>query len=168
MHSEPGMVRFSPTLGQLLAITLLLFAGSSHAQKGFEAQGFQAADYYGSPHETQMKSFLKGAQARPLDNGLLLLIEALLKTFRETGEHELTVRAPECFYDRTNRTASSAGPMHAETADGKFSIEGEGFLWRQTNSSLFISNRVHTIVQSAALDPSAAKQDSKGPDSESG
>ena len=167
MHSEPGMVRFSPTLGQLLAITLLLFAGSSHAQKGFEAQGFQAADYYGSPHETQMKSFLKGAQARPLDNGLLLLIDALLKTFRETGEHELTVRAPECFYDRTNRAANSAGPMHAETADGKFSIEGEGFLWWQTNSSLFISNRVHTVVQSELLTSPADRQSATKPESAS-
>jgi lipopolysaccharide export system protein LptA len=167
MNSEPGPVRFSRTLGQLLAITVLFLAGSSRAQKGFEAQGFQAADYYGPPHETQMKSFLQGAQARPLDNGLLLLIEALLKTFRETGEHELTVRAPECFYDRTNRTASSAGPMHAETADGKFSIEGEGFLWWQTNSSLFISNRVHTVVQSELLSSPADRQASNKPESAS-
>src|SRR5215468_7013847 len=167
MHSEPGTVRFSRTLGQLLVIVLVFLAGSSRAQKGFEAQGFQAADFYGPPHETQMKSFLQGAQARPLDNGLLLLIEALLKTFRETGEHELTVRAPECFYDRTNRTANSAGPMHAETADGKFSIEGEGFLWWQTNSSLFISNRVHTVVQSELLTSPAERQSTTKPESAS-
>jgi lipopolysaccharide export system protein LptA len=30
--------------------------------------------------------------------------------------------------------------------DGKFSIEGEGFLWQQTNSTLLVSNRVHTII----------------------
>src|SRR5215472_17343821 len=151
MHSEPGTVRFLRTLGRLLAVTLLFLAGSSRAQKGFESQGFQAADYFDAPHEIQMKSFLKGAQARPLDNGILFLADAVLETYRETGERELTVRAPECFYDRTNRAANSAGPMHAQTADDKFSIEGEGFLWRQTNSSLFISNHVHTVVQSELL-----------------
>src|SRR5262249_8162854 len=32
-------------------------------------------------------------------------------------------------------------------AAGAFSIEGKGFLWKQTNSSIFISNSVHTIIQ---------------------
>jgi lipopolysaccharide export system protein LptA len=43
-----------------------------------------------------------------------------------------------------------------QTADGKFSIEGEGFLWQQTNSSLFISNRVHTIVHPELLGQSSS------------
>jgi len=167
MHSEPGTVRFLRTLGRLLAVTLLFLAGSSRAQKGFEAQGFQAADYFDAPHEIQMKSFLKGAQARPLDNGILFLVDAVLETYRETGERELTVRAPECFYDRTNRAANSAGPMHAQTADDKFSIEGEGFLWRQTNSSLFISNHVHTVVQSELLTSPADRQAATKPESAS-
>jgi hypothetical protein len=43
-----------------------------------------------------------------------------------------------------------------ETADGKFSIEGEGFLYRQTNSTLLVSNRVHTIVHPELLGPHSA------------
>ena len=43
-----------------------------------------------------------------------------------------------------------------QTADGKFSIEGEGFLWQQTNSTLLVSNRVHTIIHPELLGPHAA------------
>jgi lipopolysaccharide export system protein LptA len=160
-----GTAFFWRGLGYLLAAATAFLAWSASAQKGFEAQGFQAADFYGPPHETQMKSFLKGAQARPLDNGLLLVVQAVLETFRETGERELMVQAPECLYDTTNKTANSAGSMHAQTADTKFSIEGEGFLWRQTNSSLYISNNVHTVVQSDLLTSPAERQSSNKPES---
>jgi lipopolysaccharide export system protein LptA len=43
-----------------------------------------------------------------------------------------------------------------ETADGGFSIEGEGFLWRQTNSTLLVSNRVHTILHPELVGPQTA------------
>lgn len=160
-----GAAFFWRGLAFFLAAPVLFFTCNASAQKGFEAEGFQAADFFGPPHETQMKSFLKGAQARPLDNGMLLLVQAALETFRETGERELMVQAPECLYDTTNKTASSSGPMHAQTADSKFSIEGEGFLWRQTNSILFISNRVHTVVQSELLTAPADRQSTSKPES---
>lgn len=160
-----GAVSFWRGLGFILGAPVLFLACNASAQKGFEAEGFQAADFFGPPYETQMKSLLKGAQARPLDNGLLLLVQAVLETFRETGERELMVQAPECLYDTTNKTANSAGPMHAQTADSKFSIEGEGFLWRQTNSILFISNNVHTIVQSDLLTAPADRQSANKPES---
>ena len=38
-----------------------------------------------------------------------------------------------------------------QTADGKFQMQGTGFLWQQTNSSLIISNNVHTLIQNASL-----------------
>jgi len=34
-----------------------------------------------------------------------------------------------------------------KTADGQFFTEGEGFLWRQNESILTISNRVHTVIR---------------------
>jgi lipopolysaccharide export system protein LptA len=57
--------------------------------------------------------------------------------------------------------------MHAQSADDKFSIEGEGFLWNQTNSSLFISNGVHTVVQSELLTAPADRQAANKPESAS-
>src|SRR5207244_11237093 len=44
-----------------------------------------------------------------------------------------------------------AGPLHAQTGDGKLMIDGTGFLFVQTNGLLFISNRVHTFVQAELL-----------------
>jgi len=43
-----------------------------------------------------------------------------------------------------------------QIANGKFSIEGEGFLYRQTNSTLQVSNRVHTIIHPELLSAPAA------------
>lgn len=110
--------------------------------------------YYPPPHQAQMKSLLEGAQAQPVAPGQYLVTQAKLQTFRENGERELLVAAPECVYNSDRRTVSSPGALRLQTADGKFSIEGEGFLWQQTNSSLAlsngaslsISNRVHSRV----------------------
>src|ERR1035441_936539 len=40
-----------------------------------------------------------------------------------------------------------------QTADEKFSIDGVGFLWQQTNSTLLVSNQVHTIIHPEQLGP---------------
>lgn len=94
-----------------------------------------------------MNFLLEGARGQHQANGTTLIDAAKLQTFRETGESEMIVEAPQALHDPAPRnTISSAGPLLVHTADGKFSIEGEGFLWQQMNSSLFISNRVHTIV----------------------
>src|ERR1039458_3306722 len=50
-----------------------------------------------------------------------------------------------------------------ETVDGKFSIEGEGFLFRQTNSTLVVSNRVHTILHPELLQSQAAPTRTNAP-----
>ena len=34
-----------------------------------------------------------------------------------------------------------------QTGDGKFRVEGDGFLWRQNDSFLTISNHVHTVIE---------------------
>src|SRR6185295_6957259 len=72
-------------------------------------------------------------------------------TFKETGERVMHVEEPECIYDQGLRTVSSPGPLRVQTADSKFRIEGVGFRWQQTNTSLLISNRVHTWVHPDVL-----------------
>ncbi len=148
LGTAPGRVAW------LVGLVLLLVQ-PGWAQTGFEAEGFQVADHFDPPNETVMKSLLKGARARPLSNDLTLLIQAELEMFQTNGQRQLLVRAPQCFYDRARASANSAGPMSAETADGKFTIEGQGFLWRETNASLFISNHVHSLVHPELLDRSA-------------
>src|SRR6266404_2649544 len=130
--------------------------------KGFQAKGFKVADHYGPPYETQIKSLLQGGKATPLSGGKTLLSDGVtLQTFTETNTLQLIVKAPQCLYDSVEQTASSAGPLRVQLPDGRFSTEGEGFLWRQTNSSLFISNHVHTLVHSDALQSPATNPQSK-------
>jgi len=145
MESKPGNL----CLTALVVIGLVTPAALLHGQKVVEGKGFKFAEYYDPPHETQMKSLLEGAKAVPQPGGRIFQItDARLQTFRVTGEGELVVEAPECSYDANERSVSSAGPLRLRTGDGRFYLEGEGFLWQQTNSSLHVSNRVHTVVHS--------------------
>src|SRR5258706_5178584 len=135
------------------AIALLPIVTLAQPQETLIVTNFNAPEFYPPAHQAQMKSLLQGSEGRTLPAGKMLVEKAKLQTFKENGEHELLILAPQCLYDSGQRTASSAGPIRAESADGRFLIEGLGFLWRQTdsirqtNSSLFISNKVHTCVQ---------------------
>src|SRR6185295_15390167 len=90
-------------------------------------------------------------EGRALGEGWVLLKEFRLETFARTGERQAFGSSPECIYNITNRTVSSGGPMQMQTADGKFLIRGEGFLLRQTNLSVVISNKVETTIHKALL-----------------
>jgi lipopolysaccharide export system protein LptA len=129
------------------------------AAGAFEAKGFKVAEHYAPPHEAQIKSTLDGGKATPLAG-------VIMQSFSESNTLQLTIKAPECLYDSAGQTASSPGPLRVETPDGKFFIEGEGFLWQQTNSSLFISNRVHTLIKSEALQPDTTAASAKKPASD--
>ncbi len=156
--AAPGRLRsFRHSSGWVaLLASLTLFATFAFGQRVLEIKGFQTADFFDPPNETRMKSLLKGARARPLDNDRVLVSDVELVTFQKSGERDLIIRAPECDYNQRTDTATSAGPLHVQTADGRFSIEGEGFLWEKTNSFLRISNRVHTVIQPELMHPSSA------------
>jgi lipopolysaccharide export system protein LptA len=135
----------------VLALGLALFPPLGRAQPVVSGQGLKFSEYYDPPHETQMKWLLEGARAERQPDGRFLVTQAKWRTFRVNGEGELNVEAPQCFYDSSQRTISSSGPLHVQTADGKFSIDGVGFLYRQTNSTLLVSNRVHSILHPGLL-----------------
>ena len=141
--------------GLVLVFTVVFAIGVAETlgQTFGEIKDYRVAERYEPPHETQIKSLLEGAKARRIAEGLWLLTDARVTTFRFTGEPDLLVKTPQCFFNQTSNTASSPGPLHAQMADGSFSIEGVGFQWRQTNSSLIISNQVHTVVRPKMLGP---------------
>jgi lipopolysaccharide export system protein LptA len=121
------------------------------------AKNYRFAEYFDPPNETHVKFLLEGATARVQQDGRTLLTEARIHNYRLSGESEMAVEAPQCTYDPTNHIINSAGPLRLQTADGKFLIEGEGFLWQQTNTSLTISNQVHTIIHPDLLAPPGEK-----------
>jgi lipopolysaccharide export system protein LptA len=99
----------------------------------------------------QKNPFKSGADAQPMDGGLLAIAQLKLEMFATNGQPQITATAPDCIYDSAGRTANSAGKLFLQNGDGKIRAEGEGFLWRQNESSLTISNNVKTFIASMAL-----------------
>ena len=148
----------------LVALVLSgLAGGGAHGQQLLEGRG-KIAEYYGRPNQKQMSLFLEGARVQPLTNDQLFITEPRLQTFSLQGLTNLTARAPRCIMDRRRGTISSSGPIQAELAQGKFLISGDGFLLRQTNSDLTISNHVRTVLQPEMLERASAEAGpGKGP-----
>lgn len=144
--TTPQRDRIARASGTALLLLAGLLATQTPAQRVIEMRGFKYAEYHDAPLETKLKLRLQGARARPLANSLVLVTTARVETFREDGLPELVVEAPECVHNATNRTISSPGPLLVKTVDGSFSITGEGFLFQQANSTLYISNNVETLA----------------------
>ena len=111
------------------------------------ASDFTSVQYYPAPFQRQMKSRLSGAEAQPLAGGLLVIRQLKLEIFNMDGSPQSIVEAPECVYDTLHDAASSAGHLQLQSGDGRIRVEGDGFLWRQDNSFLTISNHVHSVIE---------------------
>src|SRR5436309_3116915 len=99
-------------------------------------KGFKVAEPHPPPNETRTKTLPEGGKALPLGRGITLLSDGVtLRTFSVTNAPEIVVKCQECFYNSTNHEVNSTGPIQMQTADGKFQMQGTGFLWQQTNSS---------------------------------
>lgn len=147
----------------LLVLGLALFPWAGRAQPIQVKGGFKSTEYYDPPNETQMKSMLEGAGAEPLPEGRIQVTKAIYWRFLTNGEVQLSVQAPQCIYDKGQRAISSSGPLRMQIANGKFSIEGEGFLYQVTNSALLVSNRVHTVLHPELLGPQSATTRTNAP-----
>jgi hypothetical protein len=136
------------TLG-LIAFCLATWITKARAQQvtssvglGFNAQ----LETYPPPHEMQIKTSLEGEKAEPQSGGHILLTEAKLKSFATNGVLEMQAHAPQCIFDTMQRTVSSTGRLQIQMVNGRFLVEGKGFLM-QTNGSLILSNQVHTVIR---------------------
>lgn len=127
---------------------IFIFATGVRAQPN--PGGFTSVKYFPPPNQTRVKLKLTGADAQPLPGGLLLIKQLKLETFSTNGVPQAVIEAPECVYDTMHNTANSAGPLQMRSADGRIRVTGDGFLWRQDDSSLTISNHVHTVIETAA------------------
>ncbi len=139
------------------AAALFLTVMNDRAQQipNGHATDFTSNTYFEPPNDQKVKVKLSGAEATPLPGGLLDVKQLKIESFGLDQKLEMIVRAPQCTYAVMGGEANSAGHIEMETGDGKFHIEGDGFLWRQNESLLIISNRVHTVIQGGALKISA-------------
>jgi hypothetical protein len=135
----------------------LLFSGArglAQPTAASHATNFTSVEYCDAPpNQTQMKTRLSGANAQPGPGELLVIKQFKLETFTTNGSPQAIVEAPECVYDMKNGAANSAGHLRLQSGDGKIRTEGDGFLWRQDDSFLTISNHVHTVIKTGAWKP---------------
>ena len=119
------------------------------AQQGGHSTGFRGHQDYDGAILNQRKTEFSGSEATNLDGADRWLVKQfVMKNYREDGSLAMTAQAPECVYDRKAGGANSAGPLQMHTGDGRFFIEGVGFLWKETESRLMLSNQVHSILHS--------------------
>jgi hypothetical protein len=121
-------------------------------------EGFEATEYYPEPNHTNLMVRIKAEKVNPHPGSRLLLSAMHLQVFLTNGTPAFSVQAPECIYDFTVGTASSTGRLQMASGDGRFSVEGEGFEWRQKGMTLNISNRVHTILRDVMTKKKKAKR----------
>jgi lipopolysaccharide export system protein LptA len=134
---------------------------------------FRQTVYYDAPYFKLKKMEISGrTDASALAQSGLLIKDVQIDSYRlmtndpanVTNAPELTVTAPECLIDQKEASGSSPGPMTARTADGRFLIEGTGYIWQSkgTNASLTISNNVSTTVKNDLLATNNAAPDNGG------
>jgi hypothetical protein len=138
---------------------LLLFMTKAIAQQNLSANAtdFTSVEYYPAPDQTQVKMRLSGAEAAPLPGGLLVIKQFKLELFSSNGVPQVIVNAPECTYDSIHGLANSPGQLFVQNGDGKIQIQGMGFLWRQADSFLTISNDVKTVINNDTVAPKPGK-----------
>jgi lipopolysaccharide export system protein LptA len=149
--------------GWALGVVLLAGAAREQPVPGVEAVDFKVQlENYAPPYEAQPRTLLESAKVQPQPGGLILMTDAQLKAFSTNGTLELLALSPHCDFDSVRRTVSSPGPLQLHTGDGRFFTEGLGFLWDQTNSTLLISNHVHTVTRKGLLPMQASSAESSG------
>ncbi len=135
--------------GVLLCALYLCFAPGAMAQHAGHATDFRTHQDYEGPALNQKKTEFSGKDASPLGGPNKVLVKgADMRNFREDGSLIMAAQAPECVYDARLKQARSSGPLQMHTGDGRFFIEGVGFMWNEGESSLQLSNRVHSILHS--------------------
>lgn len=147
---KPGAEKFYLVL---FAAGIALSAVENRAQQipVSHATDFTSNSYFEPPNDQQVKMRLSGAEALPLPGGLQDIRKLKIETFAVDGKAELIVHAPQCNYAIFDGLANSSGHMELLTGDGKFHVEGDGFLWRQNEQLLIISNNVRTVIKSGIL-----------------
>jgi hypothetical protein len=159
-RTRPGFPDPALTAGivKIIAATGLFFLSGltgGYAQSDVlgHATDFTSDQYFEPPNQQRVKMRLTGASASPLPGGALDIANLKIETFNLSGQTEAVVHAPECIYAPYDGLASSAGHLDLQTANGKITITGDGFLWRQSDNSLTISNNVHALIKMKALQP---------------
>jgi hypothetical protein len=148
-RSRPGNLKF-------LTVLALLFLASIIGEQAQQvvlghATDFTSDEYFEPPNQQLIKIRLSGASATPLPGGAENITDLKIESFDLSGKTQAIIRAPQCTYLMLDGVVSSPGHLEIETGDGRMRTTGDGFLWRQSDNSLTISNNVHTVIRMNAF-----------------
>lgn len=133
----------------VLALCLIPLTGRTQFQSvhvAGPATKLSSVTYFPSPNEQQMKLRMTGDEMVPLPGMLFSVKQMTIEKFNVDGKLEAVVQAPECTYAQLDGLASSSGHLDAKIGD-RIHIQGDGFLYRQSDNSLVISNNVYTVIK---------------------
>jgi hypothetical protein len=103
--------------------------------------------YYEPPHEQQVKLRLTGAEMSPLPGALFEIRQLQVLQYAADGRLQAAAESPQCIFAPMDNVASSTNHLVLKSGDGKLSIAGDGYLWRQSDNSLIISNNVYAVLK---------------------
>ena len=118
---------------------------------GLVLKDFVWPEYHPPPHEKQLRFRLQAAEAEPGEGAWVRAREVVAERFTTDGGVEFQVRAPRCEFHTATQEARSDGPLEVRLQSDRLVLEGRGFLWRQTNACLVVSNQVRTLLRGGWL-----------------
>ncbi len=144
----------------LAAMILFIVVAVNRAQQPpiGHASDFATDLYFEPPNEEKVEMKLSGTEAQPLPGGLLDVKNLKIEKFETNGVLQVTAQAPQCTVALLEGKADSAGHLKLISGDGKFRVDGDGFLLlfaqgKQGVKSLTISNQVHTVLDTGLFKP---------------
>ena len=104
---------------------------------------------YEAPNEQKTKWQCSGDSADSIPNSKMFAVKNVkIQRFTlEEGQVDLTAESPTCIYDLEKTLISSTSKLKVNAENGRYLLEGVGFLLEQTNSVLMISNEVHSTIR---------------------
>lgn len=144
MKSGPKKLCFAalPLAGLLLAA----FAQTQSLPMG-SGTNLSSVMYFEPPNEQQVKMRLSGAEMAPLPGATYDVKKLKIENYYLNGRLQAVAEAPQCVYAPFDAVASSTGHLELDLDEGKIHVRGEGFLWRQNDNLLIISNQQHTVIK---------------------
>ncbi|MFM7099540.1 MAG: hypothetical protein ACKO3N_00020 [Verrucomicrobiota bacterium] len=103
----------------------------------------------------QVRARFGGATAAPLGTNRFDVRQLAVDTFSAAGEADLSATAPRCEVTLAGGgfVAQSPGEIRIVQADGRFTLQGQGFHWDHGAQRLALSNRVRARVQLTLPNP---------------
>lgn len=130
-------------------------AGPANPSPGGGAQGW----VFTLRESGQVRARFGGATAAPLGTNRFDVRKLAVDTFNGAGEPDLSATAPRCEVTLAGGgfVAQSPGEIRIVQAEGRFTLQGEGFHWDHGAQRLALSNRVRARVKLTFPNPDSPR-----------